>query len=236
MHIMHDGRMTDAGARLRWLPGMDVNLLIALDGLLREAHVTRAARRVGLSQSAMSHALARLRRVLDDPLLVRTSRGMTLSPRAQRMAAPLAEALAALDGVVGAPAPFEPRELQREFRIAAIDCAQLVIVPALQTAVAKSAPGVELVGMLFGDSVERGLADGSIDLAIGLRRDAPSFGQIDLLLERFVCVVRQRRRVGKTLSVKRYAAMPHVLVSPRGRVPGAVDTALKKRGLTRKVV
>lgn len=234
MHHVHYGRVM-ADSRLRWLPGVDANLLVALDALLREGHVTRAARRVGLSQSAMSHALARLRAVFDDPLLVRTARGMTLTPRAQALAQRLGPALAELDAVLGPPEPFEPRALEREFRIAAIDFAQLVLIPPLLAALARAAPRVELVVLPPAEPVERALADGAVDLAIGLHRDAPALEQRQLLTERFVCVVRTGGGSRSRMTLKRFSELPHVLVSPRGRVPGAVDAALRRRSGARRV-
>jgi DNA-binding transcriptional LysR family regulator len=203
--------------------------------LLREAHVTRAAQRIGLSQSAMSHALARLRQVMGDPLLVRTARGMTLTPRAQAVAERLASALGELDAVLGPPAAFEPKELEREIRIAAIDFAQLVLIPPLVAELAKRAPGVTLVVVPPVEPVERALADGSVDLAIGLRRDAPTLEQRELLVERFVCVVRRRRGAEGRLGLGPFSRRPHVLISPRGRVPGAVDAALRRRNRSRRV-
>jgi DNA-binding transcriptional LysR family regulator len=218
------------------LPGLDLNLLVALDALLREAHVTRAARRIGLSQSAMSHALSRLRLLFDDPLLVRAGRSMTLTARAQQIAAPLAEALSALDGVIGPPAPFEPAAVERELRIAAIDYAQLVLLPPLVADLARRAPGLTLSVLPPAEPLERALADGSFDLAIGLARPPAGMHQERLLEERFVCVVRRRHPIGARLGLRDYARFPHVLVSPRGRVPGAVDPALHERGLVRRVV
>ena len=231
MHHMHD-------RALRWLPGMDVNLLVALDALLREGHVTRAARRVGLSQSAMSHALARLRVLLDDPLLVRGSRGMLLTPRAERMARPLAEALMALDGAVGPPAPFDASTIERELTLAAIDFAQLVFVAPLMELLAREAPGLSLVVVPPAEPIERALVSGAVDLALGLARPGFSLRQEELSSERFVCVVRKNHPAARRarLRLRDYARLPHVVVSPRGRVPGAADAALRARGLERRVV
>jgi DNA-binding transcriptional LysR family regulator len=221
--------------QLRFLPGMDANLLVALDALLSEAHVTRAARRVGLSQSAMSHALGRLRDLFGDPLLVRTARGMKLTERARSLAAPLAHALRELDGVLGKPMPFDPAGVEREFRVAAIDFAQLVLIPPLLSQLRRSAPGYRLSVLPMSESFERGIRNDAYDLAIGLHVPALELTQEDLLSERFVCVVRRGRRIGR-LTVDKLAELPHVLVSPRGRIPGMLDAPLNERGLSRTVV
>jgi DNA-binding transcriptional LysR family regulator len=219
------------------LAAIDVNLLVALDALLREAHVTRAAARVGLSQSAMSHALTRLRDLLDDPILVRRGTAMTLTARARDIAAPLAEALGSLERSLGPPPAFDPSRLRREFRIAAIDFGQLVLVPPLSMALARDAPEVTLTVFAPAEPIARALVDGTVDLAIGLSRDAPSLNQRDLLEERFVCVVRRGHPgVRQRLTAKRLSRLPHALVSPRGRTSGAVDVALGKAGLSRRVV
>jgi DNA-binding transcriptional LysR family regulator len=218
------------------LATIDVNLLVALDALLEECHVSRAALRVGLSQSAMSHALTRLRSLLDDPLLVRSGRAMTLTPRARAMARPLAEALAALERAV-VPAPqFDPKNLERDFRLAAIDFAELVLVPRLSADLLLEAPSAGLTIVSPVEPVARAVADGSVDIAVGLARDAPGLRQQLLLEERFVCVARRGHPATKQkLTPRRFAALHHALVSPRGRSWGAVDAALRELGLSRRV-
>lgn len=220
----------------RALAGIDLNLLPVLDALLGEAHVTRAARRVGLSQSAMSHALTRLRAVLGDPLLVRAGRGMALTPKARAIAEPLARALAALERTLGPRAPFDPSAAVRELRVAAIDFAQLVLLPPLVLALAAEAPGITLAVVPAAEPLERALGDGAVDLAIGLEREAPGLTRRRLLDERFVCVVRAAHPSGgRKLSLAQFTRHPHVMVSPRGRAAGAVDAALRPRGATRRI-
>src|SRR5262245_57249526 len=123
------------------LAGIDLNLLVALDALLEEGSVTLAAKRVGLSQSAMSHALARLRALTGDRLLVRTASGLIATPRARAMHAPVREALAQLDDALRPPAPFDPRRIEQAVQVTAIDMIQLALVAPLSRALAKEAPG-----------------------------------------------------------------------------------------------
>lgn len=219
------------------LAGMDLNQLVALDALLAEGSVTAAARRIGLSQPAMSHALARLRAALGDPLLVRAGRRMQLTSRARELAEPIAEALGSIERALAGRGAFDPAQARSTLRIAAIDFALLVLVPPLCAALARDAPGLEVVIEPPVEPVERTLAEGRIDLAIGLARDAPGMSQRELLRERFVCVVRRGHPdAPRGLSLQRFVKLSHAIVSPRGRVSGAVDRALAERGLSRRVV
>ncbi|HEX6243989.1 MAG TPA: LysR family transcriptional regulator, partial [Polyangiales bacterium] len=127
------------------LRDLDLNLLLTLDALLSESHVTRAARRVGLSQSAMSHALSRLREKLDDPLLVRTPRGMEQTVRAQALAGPLRAALLELDRAIAPPTPFDPRTAVRTFQLSVSDYEELTLMRPLLRRLGQEAPGVNLV-------------------------------------------------------------------------------------------
>src|SRR4051794_31023773 len=111
MYAMHDMHIA----------GIDLNLLVALDALLTHRTLTEAAARVGLSQSAMSHALGRLRQLIGDPLFVRTAKGLAPTPRAQQLAAPIREALALIEQAVRRPAPFAPQTARRSFSLATSD-------------------------------------------------------------------------------------------------------------------
>src|SRR5262245_27128553 len=106
------------------LAGVDLNLLVAFDALLEEGSVTRAAKRIGLSQSAMSHALARLRKLLDDRLFVRTGRGLVPTQRALDLRGPIGGALAQIDGALRASATFEPALARQSVQLSAIDLVQ----------------------------------------------------------------------------------------------------------------
>ena len=218
------------------LSGIDLNQLLALDALLREGSVTRAARRVGLSQPAMSHALARLRVQFADPLLVRAGKRMQPTPRARALAAPLRDALARLESALGEPAPFHPERAEGTLRIAAVDFSMLVLVPALCAVLAREAPGITVSVVAPVEQLDRALVDGETDLHLGLRRPAEGLFQRDLLTERFVCVVRRDHpEVGRSLNLRQFTRLPHALISPHGTKTGAVDVALARRGLSRRV-
>ena len=126
------------------LAGLDLNLLVTLDALLREKSVTRAARDVGLSQPAMSHALARLRELLGDALLVRAGRRMETTPRAEALRQPLASALAHVREVFEGGPRFDPTTSQRQFRISGGDLAELVLLPPLAARLSERARGIDL--------------------------------------------------------------------------------------------
>lgn len=219
------------------LSQLDANLLVVLDALLREVSVTRAARRVGLSQSAMSHALARLRDHLGDPLLVRAGRVMVLTPRAEALAPRVHRVVGEMETIFAADAPFSPAELDRAFRVNTTDHVQFLLVPALDTRLGREAPGVDL----YIGSITRGTFDelraGSIDAAIGVFADVPpDVAQEALFEDRFVCVVRADHPVVKRkLTLEQYASLPHLLVAPRGEPRGLIDDLLATHGLGRRV-
>src|SRR3954471_8453545 len=123
----------------------DLNLLLAFDALWSERHVTRAARRIGVTQSAMSHALGRLRAQFEDPLFQRTPHGLQPTARAHGLAPTLTEALALVRRAVEQPSRFAPATLQRTFPIGTSDYGELVLLPHLFARVSKEAPGVQLV-------------------------------------------------------------------------------------------
>jgi DNA-binding transcriptional LysR family regulator len=223
------------------LGALDLNLLVVLDALLAERHVTRAAARVGLSQPATSHALARLRAVFGDPLLVRGAGGaMVPTPRAEALAPRLR---AALDGVTAAlrgEQPFDPATARRTFRIATGDYAELVLLPALTARLAREAPGVDLWVVAGGEDLAT-LATGAHDCVLMPYRGpvAPAgVYEKKLFDETFTCVVRRGHPLvaqGQKLTLARYEAMPHLLIAPRGTPGSFVDDALAALGKQRRV-
>lgn len=219
------------------LLGIDANLLVALDALLAEAHVGRAAKRMAVSQSAMSHTLARLRDLFGDPLLVRTGQRMSLTPRARELAGPVGEGIGLLARALVRPAALDPSRERRTIRIAAVDYAQSLLVPELTVTFAKEAPGLDVVITPFGDGTMRALTTGDLDLALAMHRSTSGMRSRVIHEEPFVsCVRRGHPALRERMTIKRFAALEHVLISPRGRVPGAVDDALRARKLERRVV
>ena len=220
------------------LAGVDLNLLVALDALLEAENVTRAARRIGLSQSALSSALGRLRQLFGDPLLVRARGGMSPTPLARRLRAPVRRALDEVAGMLRPAGPFDTSRPHR-FRIAVTDYVGLVLLPALAARVLGTGPAIDLEvrtlddWLLPADDLDRG----AIDLAVSFFRDLPPRLRAERLFDEvFVCAVRRGHpTVGRRLGIRQYTQLPHLLVSPRAGVTGAVDAALAARGLTRRV-
>ncbi|WP_394826265.1 LysR family transcriptional regulator [Pendulispora albinea] len=224
---------------------LDLNLVRALHALLVERHVTRAAERLGLTQSATSHALARLRAHLRDPLLVRTGKGMVPSPRAQAMLEPLEQALASIAALVATPSPFEPAKARDRFTLATADYMEFVLLPKLAPRIWSEAPGIDLRVVPGPASIPGALAEGKVDTVLGLPLLEVPDHRLDgarglivqsLFRERFVCVMRKghpsaRRR----LDLDTFASLPHALISPRGDRGSIVDTALQKVGRRRRV-
>jgi DNA-binding transcriptional LysR family regulator len=220
------------------LAGVDLNLLVALDALLEAENVTRAARRVGLSQSALSSALGRLRHLFGDPLLVRTRGGMAPTALARRLREPVRRALDEVAGMLRPPGPFDPRTPHR-FRVAVTDYVGLVLLPAIAARVLGAGPAIDLEVRTIDDwqlPVDE-LDRGALDVAISFFRGVPRRLRSEHLFdESFVCAVRRGHPVvRRRLSLKQYTTLPHLLVSPRAGLFGSVDAALAARGLSRRV-
>jgi DNA-binding transcriptional LysR family regulator len=225
---------------LRRLATQDLNLLLVLSVLLEEESVTAAARRLGLTQSAVSHKLARLRALLGDKLLVR-ARGGAAEPttRARALREPLRELVQQVDRVLGAPPPFDPARAARAFVLASTDYCEFMLLSGLMAGLRADAPGVDLVVRQLSAQPERWLAAGEIDLALGtMVADAPGVMRRRLFSDRFVCLLRRDHPAAKrgALTLDAYLALPHALVAPRGVRRGRVDDELARRGLGRRVV
>jgi DNA-binding transcriptional LysR family regulator len=215
----------------------DFSLLMHLDALLQEASVSAAARRIGLSTPAMSHALARIRERLGDPILVRSGRGMLLTPRAEalksRVHAVVADARLALEPI----GPFVAREMSRTFVVHASDYVLTILGLGLDAALRAQAPStaIRFVPNTTDDAAV--LRDGGSDLAVGIYGELPQeLRSRHLLTDRFVCAVRQEHPViGKRLSLEHFTTIPHIQIAPRGQPGGYIDDMLWQRGLRRNV-
>lgn len=221
------------------LDGLDLNLLRVLDALLLERHLTRAARRVGLSQPATSHALARLRAHLGDPLFVRGPGGLVPTERAARLEAPLRAAMGALAAAVSGGEAFAPATAQATFSIATADYGAFVLLPAMLERLAREAPQVDLwVRAVSADPLEQ-LARGDADLLLAPLPGARPLATIHARLlyrERYVCVVRKDHpRARRGLDLDTWCELPHAFVAPRGSPGGVVDEVLAKHGRRRRV-
>ncbi|MEN0065841.1 MAG: LysR family transcriptional regulator [Myxococcota bacterium] len=220
------------------LGDIDLNLLTALDALIDEVSVTRAAKRVGVSQSAMSHTLRRLRQVFDDPLLVRAGGAMVLTPRAEALAPTLQSGLRTLAQVL-APVHFDPSTAERTFRIAAPDLFLVAALPKLAARLRRDAPGIGLsIRPFAGPGIVEGLTTGELDLAILAREQVeapPGIVARTLLRDTFSCFVGRDGPAAEDWTLEAYVAATHAMVSPQGDGRSIVDVRLAERGLKRRI-
>jgi DNA-binding transcriptional LysR family regulator len=229
MHAPHDD-----------LASIDLNLVLALDALLAERHVTRAAARLGVTQSAASHALARLRDLLDDPLLVRGPRGtMIPTPRATALEPAVHRVLVDLSAILRGDAAFDPATARRTFRIGTSDYIELVLIPRLVERLQRVAPHVDLWLHTLTDHGDEALAAGTVDVVVGpprgAARPAGSYEKV-LFHETFTCIARAKHPLASAkLTLARYCAAAHLLVTPRGTPGSYVDEALGAIGRSRRV-
>jgi DNA-binding transcriptional LysR family regulator len=217
---------------------LNLNLVPALEALLHERAVGRAAARMGVSQSAMSHSLAKLREALGDPLLVPKGRAMTLSPRARELAGSLPAALEQLRSTLAGPERFDPKTAELTFSIASVDYFELTSLPHLLEYLGEHAPGIRLsLHRLTADSAEQ-LADGELDLVLGgtgLVRGAGIRG-VELYRDPFRVIVRaDHPTVRRRPTLQTYLEQVHIVVRFEGRGQGLVDRVLAKQGRVRQV-
>ncbi|MBB3121775.1 LysR family transcriptional regulator [Pseudoduganella violacea] len=216
---------------------IDLNLLLTLHALLAEQHVTRAAVRLHKSQPAVSHALAQLRDIFQDPLLMRRGAGMALTPRAQDLLQPLSTALQHLNALLQ-EGSFDPRQTVRRFRVAMSDYAAHLVLPTLVRRLRDEAPCVDLgVCHASREAMLAQLADGEIDLALGVFPEAPGDIVIDALFEEHFVSVADSHTLPKRgrLPLDTWLARPHVLVATRLDSGSEIDAALATQGLHRHV-
>ena len=228
---------------LHHLQSLDLNLLPWLLAMLEERHITRAAWRVGKTQSAMSHALRKLRLIFHDELLVRSGNDMLLTPLALSLLPELQRMLSDMELMLRPQEQLDPASQRRTFQVAATEMSELVIMRALLPRLAALAPGVHLHTRHTeqrGDlSIEQRLRAGEFDLAwIVLKEDTPGILAQRLYAERLICACRPGHPsldARGHLTLERFARARHALISPRGQPGGFVDDALKAAGLEREV-
>ncbi|MDR6953917.1 DNA-binding transcriptional LysR family regulator [Ancylobacter sp. 3268] len=219
------------------LRSLDLNLLVVLDALLDEAHVGRAAERIGLSQPAASAALQRCRHLFRDALLERGRGVMRLTPRAQALRAPLKSLLAEVAALVDT-APVPLHELRQTLRIVMTDYPALFVLAPLAARLRDTAPGLDLVVQpwLSADAARRQLAEGSADLAISVFAPGEDgLGYEHLLDEHYVVAMRPDHPAAAGFDRSCWLASPHIVVSGRGERTTPVDEELARRGLARRV-
>ena len=222
------------------LGGLDLNLLVALDALLSERSVTRAAQRVGLSQPGMSNALARLRRLFNDPLLVRQGAMLVPTARAEALIGPVQEALELIRAALDAPLRFDPATDRRSFRLSCTDYSVLMLIGPLVRALAADAPGVLVEVLPRLADAGRALLNGDVDLAI----EPPEImGDTDLESLRLwddrweCCVWEGNARVGERMTMERYTALGHLIYSmgSAGQPVALPDLHMARLGVPRRI-
>jgi DNA-binding transcriptional LysR family regulator len=220
------------------LKDIDLNLLVVFNQLLIERRVSGVAQSLGLSQPAVSNALARLRKLTDDPLFLRTTRGMEPTPFAEELAEPIAHALGMIHSAVNQKTSFEPSTAKRSFTIGMTDIGEIYFLPALMEELSKVAPDVTMstvrnTAVNLRDEMEAG----RIDLALGLLPQLKAgFYQRRLFRQRYVCMFRKGHRLDKRkLSLAEFSAAKHVLVVSEGTGHGKVDELLERSGVARNV-
>jgi len=220
------------------LKQLDLNLLLVFNQLLAERSVSGAARALGLSQPAVSNALARLRKAVGDDLFLRTSRGMEPTPRAVQLAEPVAAALQLLQGALRQDQGFDPATSSRAFTIGMTDIGEIYFLPGLMEALAEAAPSVTVstvrnTAVQLKDEME----SGHVDLALGLLPQLRTgFFQRRLFTQRYVCLMRQghpldKRRIG----LREFSAAEHLAVVSAGTGHGVVEDELARQGIERRV-
>ena len=205
---------------------------------MEERSVTRAAERVGMTQSALSNALARLRTVLQDPLFIRERHGMRPTPVALELAPVIAEAVARLDETVLGQQGFDPAKAERLLTIAPNDYVELVLVPAVVARLQEVAPGIKLRLIPYGnDLAETGVISGTTALTIGRIVDPPDNLIVQHLLgEGLACVVRaEHPDVRDSITREQFERLEHVSIVPPGRMRAGLFQALAQQGLRREV-
>jgi DNA-binding transcriptional LysR family regulator len=218
------------------LNSLDLNLLVALDALLREASVSRAAMRIGLSQPAVSHALQRLRDLIGDPLLVRNGARMELTPRAQALRAPLAQALDQVRALF-IPDDFDAASSERQFRLMMPDLAVELLMPPLMERITQAAPNVRIdVVPWRGPAIFSAEFARTIDLVISIGNAFSGFHRQRLYTDSDALAVRHGHPASAKLK-KREAFLNarHVAVIIRGRNEDLIDDWLRAKGIERRI-
>ncbi|HEY8357774.1 MAG TPA: LysR family transcriptional regulator [Ramlibacter sp.] len=201
--------------------------------------VAGAARSLGMSQSGMSTALAKLRKDLGDALFISTAAGMQPTPRAKDLVAPMREAIACIEQRILKKADFDPALDTREFRIAQSDVAEAIYMPRVMTAVAHRAPNVRLRTVEMPQAqLQRALSEGQVDLALGYFPDLVSseFVRRKVRQHGFVCICSaSNRRVIQGFDLEKFSEARHVIVEAPGRSQGLLERYMQQRGIVRRV-
>ena len=219
------------------LTQVDLNLLVVFEAVFRQGHVGKAAALLHVSSSAVSHGLGRLRELFDDPLFLKTPKGVVPSARALELASAITDILARVRGVVGGVEAFDARASMRRFTIGTSDATAAVMLPRLLASLRHTAPRIDLsVCNLLPQNGLAELESRAVDLAVLPLREIPArfFSKV-IAEEDFVIAARCDHPFLKVPSLRRFCEMQHMLVSITGDAHGYVDGELEKHGLSRRV-
>ncbi len=218
---------------------VDLNLLVAFAAMAQHRSVTRAAESIGLSQPAMSAAVARLRLLFDDALFVKTAAGMQPTPRAMQLSEPVLRVVEAIKAEILPASAFDPASSTKEFAIVTPDIAEVHFLPRILAEFAREAPQCALRTVSMSrHAAADALASGAAELAIGYLPDLQKAGFFlqKLFRNDYVCIVRSAHpEIGERLTLKTYLAASHAVVSPDGR-EHLLEQSLQQRRLERRVV
>lgn len=230
------------------LTRVDLNLLVLFEKVLQTRHVGRAGDAMRLSPSAISHGLGRLRRLFNDPLFLRTPKGVAPTARALELSGPVTEILSRVRSVVAAAEPFDPSTSRRRFAVGAPDGVSAVLLTPLLTRLQQDAPGLQIsVRQVLPAPAETSparawrnalgeLEQRDLDAAIlPVEVPAPRFHTRPLYVEDFVVAVRRGHPFAAEPTLQRYCAIDHVLVSMTGEATGFVDQVLADTGQSRRI-
>jgi DNA-binding transcriptional LysR family regulator len=224
-------------------PRIDLNLLLVFESVLETKSTTLAAAHLGLTQSAVSNALNRLRSALGDPLFVRTSEGMLPTPRAAEISLPVKDSIERIRAALGHATEFDASRSDRTFRIFMTDVGQMVLLPPVLAQVMEEAPHVtiETVQATTLRLREAAMSSGEVDLAVGYFEDFEGpFHCQSLFREHYVCVVRaDHPLIGEQLTLQQFATLRHAVYRPSGgghaQQEHAIDAAIAAQGIRRHV-
>jgi LysR family nod box-dependent transcriptional activator len=214
----------------------DLNLLVALDALLGCRNVTRAGERIGLSQSAMSGELRRLRRMFGDPLLVRVRREYELTALARDLVEPVADVLARVERTIGHRTSFDPATEARRFSVVMSDYAMLLLMQPLLRRAGVEAPGITVEVHPFKDQIPRMIGQDGVDLVIGPAFDLTGVHSQQLFSDRFVCIVSaDNPDVGDRMTPDLFESLPHLTIAWQPLARSLADEHLESAGMHRRV-
>jgi len=220
------------------LEDIDLNLLVLFNQLLVERRVSKVADNLGLTQPAVSNALARLRKLLGDELFLRTPSGMQPTPFAEQLSEPVAYALGMIHSALNQRSTFDPQRSTRSFTIGVTDIGEIYFLPTLMDSLRRQAPGVSLSTVRNTTAnLKDEMEAGKVDLAIGLLPQLKAgFFQRRLFRQRYVCLFRQGHRLDKKkISLAEFSAAEHLVVVSPGTGHGKVDELLERSGIERHV-